>query len=443
MCCDTFGLIIRHPPRVGDVALSKPSPRDRLSALPLPPALRHKQFVNYLAGSFLSNVGSNIQAVAIMWHVYTLTNNSFMVGLLGLVRVVPLIVFSLFGGVVADQADRRQVMLLTQSAMAVVSLVLLVLTMVHQVTVHLLYVLVAINAIARAFDGPARQSLQVGLVPIEDYPNAASINGVAWRLSDVLGPVLFGLMTLFLPKTGLAVAYGSNFVSFFAVLVAVWLLPSSRPETTDEKPQSFRDVIELIKDGLRFVNQTPVIRSAMWIDFWATLLSGAEALLPAFAKTILHQPTAFGFLAASGGVGALIAAAAMTWRPTVSQQGRWVVLMIGAFGLATIGFGLSQNLIAAMFFLACIGASDMISTVLRQTIRQLATPDELRGRMSATSALFHISGPQLGDFEAGAVARLWGERVSIVLGGALCMLVAAHWTRAKALVDYRHQMPSN
>lgn len=409
----------------------------------LPPALRHPRFVNYLAGSFLSNVGSNIQAVAILWHVYALTNDSFMVGLLGLVRVVPLIVFSLFGGVVADQADRRQVMLLTQTAMAVVSLVLLVATLTHSVTVQVLYVLVAINAIARAFDGPARQALQVGLVPIEDYPNAASINGVAWRLSDVLGPVLFGLMILFLPKSGLAIAYGSNFVSFFAVLIAVWLLPPTRPETNDQRPQSFRDVIELIKDGLKFVNRTPVIRSAMWIDFWATLLSGAEALLPAFAKTILKEPNAFGFLAASGGIGALVAAGAMTWRPTVHHQGRWVVIMIGAFGLCTIGFGLSQNLFTAMVFLAGVGASDMISTVLRQTIRQLATPDELRGRMSATSALFHISGPQLGDFEAGAVARLSGERFSIVLGGTLCLLVSAHWSRAKALVDYRHQMPSN
>lgn len=404
----------------------------------LPPALRHKAFVNYLAGSFVSNVGSNVQAWAIAWHVYELTNNSLMVGLLGLVRVIPLLLFSLFGGVLADQVDRRKVMLLTQSAMAIVSLILVFLTLNGFQQVAPLYAMVAINAIARAFDGPARQAMQVGLVPIEDYPNAASINGMAWRMSDVLGPVFAGLL-LALPEHGLTLCYGLNFVSFFAVLIAVLRLPASRPETTDDQPKTLKQVMKLIGDGLRFVNKTPVIRSAMWIDFWATLLSGAEALLPAFAKTILKLgPEGYGILASATAVGALLAATGLTWLPTVKKQGRVVVTMIGAFGVATICFGLSQNLFTAALSLACVGAADMISTVMRQTIRQLATPDELRGRMSATSALFHISGPQLGDFEAGLVARIFGERVSIVLGGALCLLVAGHWSRAKSLTNYEH-----
>ena len=410
----------------------------------LPAALRHKAFVNYLTGSFVSNIGSSVQAWAIAWHVYDLTHNSFMVGLLGLVRVVPLLLFSLFGGVLADQVDRRKVMLLTQCAMAIVSLVLFALTVNGFDAVAPLYVMVAINAIARSFDGPARQAMQVGLVPLQDYPNAASINGMAWRLSDILGPIIAGVFIL-IPNNGLAFCYALNFASFFAVLVAVWRLPPSKSEKSDDQPKSFKDVLRLIGDGLQFVNRTPVIRSAMWIDFWATLLSGAEALLPAFAATILKMPAAYGILAASTGIGALIAAAGLTWMPAIKNQGRVVVVMIAAFGVATIGFGLSQNLFVAGICLACIGAADMVSTVLRQTIRQLATPDELRGRMSATSSLFHISGPQLGDFEAGLVAKLFGESVSIVLGGALCLLVAGHWSRAKSLVDYKlgHERPES
>ncbi len=357
--------------------------------------------------------------------------------MLGLVRVGPLVIFTLFGGVVADHADRRKVLLLTQCGMAVVALVLFLLTNRDMASVASLYAIVAANTVARAFDGPARQAMVVGLVPKEDFPNAASLNGMAWRLSDVLGPIIAGALIHFRGGDP-ALCYLLNFGSFATMLFAVWRLPSKPPQLT--KPESFRHVIELIGDGLKFVNRTPVVRSAMWIDFWATLLSGAEALLPAFAAAILKLgPTAYGVLAASTGVGAFIGAAITAYLPTVRRQGRIVVLMIGCYGLFTIAFGLSTNLWMASLSLAAVGASDMVSTVFRQTIRQLATPDELRGRMNATSSLFHISGPQLGDFEAGAVASWWGERVSIVVGGALCLVVAGIWSRARALVDYEHK----
>jgi MFS family permease len=405
------------------------------------PALRSTGFRNYLLGSFVSNTGNTVQAWAIAWHVYHLTGSSLMVGLLGLVRVGPLLVFTLFGGVLADHADRRRIMLAMQSAMALVALLLFWSSTAGFITVGLLNVFVALNAVARAFDGPARQSMVVGLVPIEHFPNAASLNGMGWRLSDVVGPIVAGLLLgsngLF-GVDGLALCYGLNFLSFLAVLAAVWRL---RPKQiiNPDRPKNLGEVFSRITEGLRFVNRTPVVRSAMWIDFWATLFSGAEALLPAFAGTILKLgPQGYGILAASTGVGALLAATGMAWFPTPRRQGRVVVGMIGLYGLATICFGVSQNLLTAALSLAAVGAADMISTVLRQTIRQLATPDELRGRMSATSSLFHISGPQLGDFEAGAVAGLWGERASIVIGGSLCLLVAAHWSRARALVEYEH-----
>lgn len=408
-----------------------------------PPALQYRDFRRFLFGSFVSNIGNNVQAWAIAWHVFHLTDSSLMVGLLGLVRVGPLLLFSLFGGVVADHADRRTVLLWSQGGMALVSLMLALASAHGWQSVGFIYAMVALNAVARAFDGPARQATQVGLVPKDVFPNAASLNGVAWRLSDVLGPVVTGTLIAAYtqePLKGLELCYLLNFVSFFALFFAVWRLPKRPAVDLPDAPKSAREVIARIREGLSFVNRTPVVRSAMWIDFWATFFSGADALLPAFAaKQLGLGPEGYGILAASSGFGALIAASCLTFLPTVQRQGRLVVSMIACFGLCTIGFGLSQNLWTASLCLAGVGASDMISTVMRQTIRQLSTPDELRGRMTATSSLFHISGPQLGDFEAGAVAAAGGERFSIILGGGLCMLVAAHWSRARQLVGYQHR----
>jgi MFS family permease len=178
----------------------------------------------------------------------------------------------------------------------------------------------------------------------------------------------------------------------------------------------------------------------MYVDFWATLFSGAEALLPAFAVAILGLgPRGLGILAASTGAGALLAAAFLAWMPAIHRQGRTVIFMIGCYGLFTVTFGLAPNLWIASLSLALVGASDMVSTVLRQTIRQLATPDAMRGRMNATCSLFHISGPQLGDVEAGAVAAIAGERFSIALGGGLCLVVAGLWSKANALTEYVHR----
>lgn len=406
------------------------------------PALRHADFRNYIVGTLISNTGTSTQSAAIMWHIYHLTGSPLAVGLLGVIRVGPLVFFTLYGGVLADQADRRKIMLITQSAMAIVALLAFLITVTGNATVVFLYLVVALKTVARAFDGPARQSMFVTLVPARDFPNAASIHGISWRVSDILGPLIFGLVLMLnggFINRGLSICYALNFLSFFAVIFAVWVLPACLPSSTSEKARSISEVFGKIVEGWTFVARTPVVCSAMWIDFWATFFSGADALIPAVAQTILKVgPFGFGLLMSASGIGALIAATALSLLPTIHRQGRTVVMMIGLYGFFTILFGLSNNLWIAAVCLACVGASDMISTVLRQTIRQLATPDELRGRMNATSSLFHISGPQLGDFEAGFVAQMWSVRASILLGGGLCMFVAAHWSRARQLVGYVH-----
>lgn len=407
------------------------------------PALAHREFRLYLIGGFISTVGSTVQTWAIMYHVYKLTGSSYMVGMIGLVTVLPLLVFSLLGGVLADQLDRRKMMFATQSGMALVALALFFIEYGHIGSVGLIFGLVALGAIARAFDGPARQPLVASLVPAADLPNAFSLNGISWRLSEVIGPVITGALIAgggIQGVTGLGVCYFVNFLSFFAVLYAVVLLKPRPPSLAEEEhARSVAQVLASIRDGFRFVRTAPVIRSAMWIDFWATFFSGAEALLPAFALKILKAgPQGYGVLAGSAATGALVAAAVLAYLPPIRHQGRWVIAMIFCYGLATIFFGISGNLTLAVLFLAITGAADMVSTVLRQTIRQLQTPDSISGRMTATASLFHISGPRLGDFEAGAVARFTGERASIVIGGLACVLVNSLFLRAKPLREYEH-----
>ena len=423
--------------------------------MPSPPALRHANYRRYLFGAFVSNVGNMLQSAAIALHIYKLTNSSYMVGLIGLVKVGPLLVFSLLGGIVADHYDRRKVVIVTQIAMSSVALVLTAMEWFHFTNVVYIYLMVAILSVTTSFDNPARQAMVPNLVPKEDLPNAIGLNGISWRLSDVLGPVVAagvftwgGLQGL----GGVGTCYLLNFVTFIAVIVAVLMLPALPPQGQDmSRPQNPREIIQAIRDGLRFVNRTPVLRSSLWIDFWATFFSGADALIPAYAKILGVGDVGYGLMRASSGVGALIAATLLTWLPTIKHQGRWVIIMIGLYGLSTVLFGFSTNLLMAMVFLAGTGFTDMFSTVMRQTIRQLTTPDHMRGRMTATSVLFHATGPQLGDYEAGALAafaaeqpalRGWaGERWSVTIGGAASILLSLWWGKGGALREYEHGDP--
>lgn len=389
-----------------------------------------------------------MQWATILWHVYHLTGSNGLVGAIGLFQVVPLLVLSLFGGLIADQFDRRGILFLTNLGMMLVSGLALWATLHFGdgLGVGWLYGIVALNAVCAAFNGPARQAMIPSLLPARDLPNAISINGILWRLSDILGPVFAGLLIAWsgaFQIPGFAWGYLLNAISFAAVLFAVILLPHRKP--SEARSESVKEILAFIHEGLVFVWQTRVVRSALFVDFWATLCAGAEALMPAYSVLLTHGGTerqadhAYGWLMAAQGVGALLASAVLAWMPTIQRQGRWVLYMIVAFGVATILFGVSTNLVAAFVFLAAVGASDMVSTVMRQTIRQLATPDSMRGRMSAASMILQMSGPKLGDFEAGELAQLSGSaRLSVITGGVGALLVAAWFARSKPLRDYEH-----
>ena len=401
------------------------------------PALQSPEFRRWVVGSFFSLVGSSLQIWAIFWQLDHLTHRVEAVGAVGLIRVFPLLVFGLLAGHVADTRERAKVLLVTQSAMGVLALILSALTLTGRVTPPIIYGIVLLDAVARAYDGPARQSIVVNLVPPEHYPNAASISGIAWRMSEVLGPVLSGALIATLGATrGPGFAYLANALSFGTLLYAVVRLPYLAPKVA--RTRGAQAVFRSIREGLGYLRGALVVRNAMWIDFWGTLVAGASALLPTFARAVLHVgPTEYGFLVASQGVGAALASGWLASRAAFVSPGRIVIAMIAAFGLATVGVGLSPNLYVAIVFLALVGATDMISTVQRQTIRQLAVPDEMRGRLSSIGMIFQVSGPQLGDWEAAEVAGLVGTRTSFVLGGLGAVFAAAWYgLRGPALRDY-------
>ncbi|MCH8979267.1 MAG: MFS transporter, partial [Armatimonadetes bacterium] len=391
------------------------------------PSLRHRDFRIYTYARFVGNVGNNVQLWSVAWHVYEVSGHSSLhVGLLGLVRIVPLLMFSLVGGVAADHMDRKRLMVLTRVAMTVLAAALAAVTFSGVASLAWLYSLVALSSVARAFDGPARNALMVNLVPTKDLPNALSVNGIAWRLSDVVGPIITGAIILF---AAIGWSYVFAVVANIVLIAGLAFVRPARQAAPDSTVKSVKDLFRQMGSGIQFVRRSTIVRNAMFIDFWATFFSSADALFPAFAGPVLNLgPSGYGLLAASSGVGALVAAVVLSLRPTIIRQGAWVIGMVGVYGMFTILFGLSQSLWMAMLFLACTGAADMVSTVLRQTIRQLATPDEMRGRMAGVSVLFQVGGPQLGDAEAGVLAKFYGDRASVVIGGCACLLVSGWYS---------------
>jgi len=399
--------------------------------------LRYHDFRLLWAGQFISITGSQMQLLAINWHVYVLTKSAFALGLVGLVRVVPIILCSLLGGVVADAVDRKRLLVATQTTMLASAGVLAAATAYGLRTVWPIYVLTAISSAAVAFDNPARQSLLPTLVPAKDFPNAVSLGLVAFQVATVTGPALAGLL---LGVYSPAIIYAANAVSFLAVIVAVLLIRAggrSEKENSEASKISF----EALGEGLRFVWRTPIIVQTMTLDFIATFFASATALLPIFAAEILHVGArGLGILAASPAAGAVVAGLIMARLGSAAMRkpGAVIIGSIAVYGAATIAFGFSNLFWLSLSMLALTGAADTVSTVLRQTIRQLVTPDNLRGRMTSVNMMFFMGGPQLGELEAGAVASVFGAQLSVITGGIGCLIAVALATfGAKHLLNYR------
>src|SRR6266850_374467 len=392
---------------------------DRQSAFA---SLRHRDFRLLWIGQIVSITGSQMQLAAINWHIYLLTRSPLALGLVGACRAVPIILCSLVGGVVADVVDRRRLMMATQSVMLVCSATLALVTFRGLLHVWPIFLLTAIASAAWAFDTPARQALMPTLVPLKDFPNAVSLSMLMFQVGLIVGPPLAGFI---LASHGPALVYTINAASFVAVILGLALMRTSgRPEKDETQPA--RISLDSLLEGLRFVWRTPIIVQTMTLDFMATFFASANQLLPIFAKDILRVGAqGYGFLAAAPAGGAVVTGLVMARLGPLKKQGLLVIVSIAVFGAATIAFGLSRVFWVSWLVLAIAGAADTISTILRQTIRQLVTPNKLRGRMTSVNMIFFMGGPQLGEVEAGTVAALIGAPLSVVTGGAACLIAAA------------------
>ena len=407
----------------------------------LPPspfiALQHRNFRLLWTGQLVSFSGSNMQTAALLWHVSLLVpsdQRAIALGMVGLVRLMPIIFFSIAGGTLADASNRHRVMLVTQAGMALTACALAVLSLRGLHHPWPLYALAAIGGALGAFDSPARQSLTPTLVPRDHLPNAISLNAIMVQVASVAGPAIGGLV---IATLGVAWVYALNAVTFVCVIVALLKMrdvPSRDAASTGDIS------LRAVREGFGFVFSSPIIRSTMLLDFFATFFSSATALLPIFAQDILRVGArGYGWLYAAPSVGAVLTSIVMV-RSIERIERRGVVLLwaVCAYGAATIVFGVSDSFGLTFLCLAVTGAADTVSMVLRNVIRQLGTPDHLRGRMTGINMVFFQGGPQLGELEAGVVAQWIGPRESVVTGGVGCLMAAA-WIAARtpALRRYR------
>ncbi|MBN2084820.1 MAG: MFS transporter [Anaerolineales bacterium] len=413
---------------MADLSASNPSPgrEDAQSPADRPlrfAALRQRNFRLLWAGQFISVSGSQMQSAAILWQVYALTGDPLALGAVGLCRLAPIFLFGILSGMVADSVDRRRLMIFTQSGLAAVALGFAALSFSGAMTIGWLYGLMILSASFGVFDAPARQSLIPALVPRRDLTNAFSLNSTMMQAAGVIGPAAAGLM---IGQAGLGWVYLINAVSFLAVIYSLLAMKGVGGGTRERSPIS----LGAAKEGMRFVFAHPIIRSTMLLDFIATFFASATALLPIFAADILRVGAeGYGVLFSAAAIGALGMGIFLSLIHRIPRQGPVLLIAVGLFGLATAVFGISRSFWITFAALAVTGATDMISMVVRNTARQLQTPDSLRGRMVSLNMLFFMGGPQLGEFEAGAVADALGAPASVVLGG-LGAIAATAWIAA-------------
>jgi MFS family permease len=405
----------------------------------IPPALRHRNFALLWAGLLISMVGTQMQQWALFWHISQLSKDPIAVSVVGGVRFVAVLCFSLFGGLMADRYNRRNILFFTQTTALLVALILGLLTLTRSIQLWHIYLLTGCQAVAMAFDLPARQALVPNLVPRDILPSAFSLQSIAFNTGAIVGPALSGIVIGYL---GQDAVYFINALSFLAVIFALMLLKTAHQRSAAIKT-GIRAALTDIRDGVRFIRNQPLILSSMILDFIATFFSSANTLLPYFAQNVLHVgEVAYGWLAAAQSIGAVTVGLVASQYSRIRRQGPLLLGAVVVFGLATVLFGIAR--IYAMVFIALIliGAADSISTIIRNTIRQLITPDTLRGRMTSINQIFFMGGPQLGEIEAGAVAQYLGVPFAIISGGVGAILgawlVASVWP---ALTRYSGDEP--
>ncbi len=397
------------------------------------PALTYRDYQLQWIGQFVSNAGTQMQVVAINWHLYEITHSPYVLAILGASRIVPIIAFSLVGGAVVDAHNRKKILYVTQISQAVLAAVMAWLTWTHRATpVNLILANVLLVAFY-VLDSPARQALMPSLVKREHFGNAVSLNVIGFNISTVAGPAIAGFL---IAAYGVGSAYAVDAVSFLVLLAALFgIRATGAIESGKRQPIS----LAAIHEGLLFVKSKTLIWSTMLLDFFVTFFGEATVLLPVFAKDILHGgPQLLGFLYAAPFIGASVMGLIASHMGKVMHTGKALAIGIVFYAVGTIVFGLSKNAALSLAALMVIGAGDGMSAIIRNIIRQLSTPDHIRGRMTAINMIFYTGGPRLGEVEAGIVAGLLGAPLSVVIGGiGTLIVVTIMFSRIPALGSYK------
>ncbi|HLL56093.1 MAG TPA: MFS transporter [Myxococcaceae bacterium] len=384
-------------------------------------ALQYRDFRLYVVARFLMAIAIQMQSVAIGWHVYSLTGSALDLGFVGLAQFLPVLGFSLLTGHVADRFDRRAVVSICYAGFGLCSILLFLLSRMQDVRMSAIYAVLVLLGTARAFAGPSIQSLVPHLVPVEHVTNAITWNSTVFQAATIIGPAVGGLAYGWAGGAGPVYATGAliTFVALGAILAM-----HVRTGRLEKRAVSMEQLLA----GLRYVWRQKMILGSISLDLFAVLLGGAVALLPIYARDILHTgPWGLGLLRSAPALGAGATALFLAFRPIRRQAGTRMLACVGLFGVATIVFGLSRNLALSVAALAVLGAADMVSVVIRLTLVQIATPPEMRGRVSAVNLVFIGATNELGEFESGITAAWLGTVPAVVVGGVGTLVVVALW----------------
>ncbi|MCA9830954.1 MAG: MFS transporter [Dehalococcoidia bacterium] len=393
--------------------MTQPSPRhDPLAVLRLP------TYRPFAIGRLLSATAVMLFTSTVFWQVFKISDSEAQLAVVGLVQFVPAVGLTLVGGVAADRYDKRMLAVASQSITLVAFAALSALTAAGDVSLPVIYLTAFLMAAANTFEAPARGAILPALVPRDLFPNAITVNSTFQQLGFVSGPVLSGLLIW---QGGPELAYGVA-AAFMAISIGLWLMLRLLPVELPKRAVSLGALLE----GIRFVRQRQVILGAMTLDMFAVIFGGAVALLPVYAEKILDVgPAGYGALAASLDVGALGMSVALVLLPPIRRMGKALIVAVLFYGIGVIAFGASSYFPLSMAAYAFIGMSDQVSVVCRQTMVQLATPDELRGRVTSVNMLFIGASNRLGAVESGVVASLFGPVFAVVSGGVGCIVVLA------------------
>jgi MFS family permease len=396
--------------------------------------LKHRNFRFYVSARVLGTIAIQMQNVAIGWQVYAMTGNVYDLGMIGLAQFAPFLALILFAGHVADTYNRRHIIIGCYIAQLLCSLSLFAYTMTGSHIVWPVFAVLVLYGSARAFMMPATQAILIHLVPTESFTKAVALSSSSFQVAVIVGPALGGAIY------SLSGAHGVYWLVAALQVAAIVLMSCSRLASRPAKrePASWHTLFE----GLRFVRAQPIVLGAMSLDLFAVLFGGATALLPAFAHDVLHTgPAALGMLRTATGVGAIVISIALAFRPITTKVGRWMFGGVAVFGAGTVVLGTTDSLIVSLIALFLMGAGDMVSVYIRHIIVQFATPDAIRGRVSAVNAVFIGASNELGEFESGITAGWFGLIRALVLGGVATLIVTATWAKLFPVLSKMDRFP--